>query len=227
MSNENNETKTASNFWTKIRRYFIAGVLITAPISITLLLAWEFIELIDATVDAVIPQKYHPEEYLPFSVPGFGLIIVFCTLTLIGAFTAGMVGRLWLRVSESVLGRMPVIRSIYNALKQIFETVFSDTNRSFKDAVLVEYPKDDMWVIGFMTGDTKGEILEKIGDDQLVNIFVPTTPNPTSGFLIFVERRKVKDLDMSVEDALKLIISAGIVVPDESKKNKTVSVKSA
>lgn len=217
-----NQNKFTSNFWSRIRRYFIAGLLITAPISLTLLLAWEFIELIDTAVVAIIPQRYHPESVLPFSIPGFGLLIVFVTLTAIGAFTAGLIGRLWLKFSENVLGRMPVIRSIYNALKQIFETVFSDTNRSFKDAVLVEYPKNDMWVIGFLTGSTKGEVEEKIGAKDLVNVFVPTTPNPTSGFLVFVDRSKIHDLDMSVEDALKLVISAGIVVPGE--KNKTIPV---
>lgn len=204
-----------SGFWPRLRRYFIAGVLITAPLSITLLLAWEFINFIDYAVQGLLPPRYNPDTYLPFSLPGIGLIIVFLSLTLIGALTAGFLGRVWLRISETVLDRMPVVRSIYNALKQVFETVFSDNNRSFKDAVLVEYPRKGMWVIGFLTGETKGEVQTKT-KGTMVNIFIPTTPNPTSGFLIFVDKEETIDLDMSVEAALKLIISAGIVVPNEN-----------
>ncbi len=211
-----NDTKIAgAGFGARIRRYFMAGVLITAPISITLYLAWQVIQFIDGNVDKILPPAYDPETYLPFPVPGLGLIIVFLSLTLIGALTAGFIGRLWLRVSESVLGRMPVIRSLYMALKQILETVFSDTGRSFKDAVLVEYPRKDMWVVGFLTGSAKGEIQDKVKGKETVNVFIPTTPNPTSGFLVFVPRDSVVDLGMSVEQALKLVVSAGIVVPNE------------
>lgn len=214
-SNNNDSKSHGSSLGARVRRYFMAGVLITAPISITLYLAWQVIQFIDGNVDKVLPPAYNPETYLPFSVPGLGLIIVFLSLTLIGALTAGFVGRLWLRVSESIVGRMPVVRSIYMALKQILETVFSDSARSFKDAVLVEYPKKDMWVVGFLTGSAKGEIQDKVKGQDIFNIFIPTTPNPTSGFLVFVPRDSVVDLDMSVEQALKLVVSAGIVVPDE------------
>lgn len=215
-TDSSNDTKIAgTGFGARIRRYFMAGVLITAPISITLYLAWQVIEFIDGNVDKLLPPAYDPETYLPFPVPGLGLIIVFLSLTLIGALTAGFIGRFWLRVSESVLGRMPVIRSLYMALKQILETVFSDSGRSFKDAVLVEYPRKDMWVVGFLTGSAKGEIQDKVNGKETINVFIPTTPNPTSGFLVFVPRDTVVDLDMSVEQALKLVVSAGIVVPDE------------
>lgn len=214
-TDSSNDTKIAgTGFGARIRRYFMAGVLITAPISITLYLAWQVIEFIDGNVDKLLPPAYDPETYLPFPVPGLGLIIVFLSLTLIGALTAGFIGRFWLRVSESVLGRMPVIRSLYMALKQILETVFSDSGRSFKDAVLVEYPRKDMWVVGFLTGSAKGEIQDKVNGKETINVFIPTTPNPTSGFLVFVPRDTVVDLDMSVEQALKLVVSAGIVVPD-------------
>lgn len=233
MSNTSqNKENIGSSFWSRVRRYFIAGVLITAPISITLFLAWQIVEFIDYNVEAFIPEAYNPETYLPFPVPGLGLVIVFVGLTLVGALTAGFVGRLWLAVSEKILSRMPVVRSLYTALKQIFETVFSDTDRSFKDAVLVQYPKKDMWVIGFLTGAARGEVQRKI-KDNVVNVFIPTTPNPTSGFLVFVPDTDIRPLDMNVEQALKLIISAGIVVPEETTtteekisdkpKKKTVS----
>lgn len=212
--NPEKSNKAERSFWAKIRGYFMAGVLITAPISITLYLAWHFILFIDGNVDKILPAQYNPETYLPFSIPGLGLLFVFVFLTLIGALTAGFLGRIWLRISEAILGRMPVVRSIYTALKQVFESVFSDKERSFKDAVLVEYPKKDMWVIGFLTGTTKGEVQQRL-DDEVVNVFIPTTPNPTSGFLVFVEKDKIIDLDMSVEQALKMIISAGIVTPDK------------
>ncbi len=215
-----NKNKFGSNFWAKIRRYFMAGVLITAPISITLYLAWQIVEMIDTNVAALIPVAYNPATYIPFPVPGLGLVIVFVGLTLVGALTAGFVGRLWIALSETVLSRMPVVRSLYTALKQIFETVFSDTGRSFKDAVLVQYPKKDMWVIGFLTGSAKGEVQSKI-KENVVNVFIPTTPNPTSGFLVFVPEGDIKPLDMTVEQALKLIISAGIVVPEEGDKSKS------
>ena len=222
MSQENeNNPRQSSAFWAKIRRYFIAGVLITAPISITLYLSFVIIKLIDRNVDKVLPARYNPETYLPFDIPGIGLVIVFLFLTMVGALTAGFVGRLWLRITESVLNKMPVVRSIYMALKQIFETVFSDSSRSFKDAVLVEYPRTGMWVIGFLTGRTKGEVQDKT-KGNMVNVFIPTTPNPTSGFLIFVSEKEVVDLDMSVEDALKMIISAGIVTPEDAAQTKKI-----
>ena len=222
MSNSNKTKKNiGSTFWARIRRYFIAGVLITAPISITLFLAWQIVEFIDYNVESFLPPAYNPVTYIPFPVPGIGLIIVFIGLTLIGALTAGFVGRLWLAISEKILSRMPVVRSLYTALKQIFETVFSDTDRSFKDAVLVQYPKKDMWVIGFLTGAAKGEVQRKIKED-VVNVFIPTTPNPTPGFLVFVPEGDVKPLDMSVEQALKLIISAGIVIPEDVVKTEDV-----
>ena len=146
------------SFRGKLRGYFFAGVLVTAPIGITLYIAWIFVKWIDSQVVAFLPAAYSPETYLPFSIPGLGLLIVCFALTFIGAITAGMIGRLWFRTSEKVLARMPVIRSIYSAIKQIFETVLSNQSSAFREVVLFEYPRRGSWAIGFITGQTEGEV---------------------------------------------------------------------
>ncbi len=198
----------------RIRAYFLAGVLITAPISITLYLAWIFVNFVDRQVTSLIPEAYNPNTYLPFSLPGLGLLIVFLAFTIIGALTAGFFGRFFMRISESVLARMPVIRSIYGAVKQIFETVLAQQSRAFREAVLVEYPRRGVWAIAFITGLTKGEV-QKITEEECINIFIPTTPNPTSGFLLFVPRKELVPLSMTVEEALKMVISGGILTPPD------------
>ncbi len=196
----------------RLRGYFLAGVLITAPIFITFYLAWLFINFVDSKVTPLIPDKYNPETYLPFGMPGLGLIVLLIVLTLIGALTAGFVGRLYIRVSERLLNRMPIIRGFYNAIKQILETVLAQQSNAFREAVLVEYPRRGMWAIAFITGRTRGEV-QNITEEECINIFLPTTPNPTSGFLLFVPKKELVPLSMSVEEALKMVISGGIVTP--------------
>lgn len=200
----------------RLRAYFLTGILVTAPISITLYLAWLFISFIDDRVAAVLPPQFNPETYLPFSVPGLGVLIVVVSLTFIGSITAGFLGRLILRVNENLLARMPVIRSVYGAVKQILETVLAQQSAAFRQVVLVEYPRRGMWVLGFITGTTQGEV-QNLTEDMLINIFVPTTPNPTSGFLIFVPREEVIVLDMPVEDGIKMVVSGGIVTPPDRR----------
>jgi uncharacterized membrane protein len=199
-------------FGARLRAYLLAGVVITAPISITFYLAWMFITFVDARVTPLIPEAYNPTTYLPFAIPGLGLVIVIVALTLIGALTAGFVGRLVVRFYDRVLGRMPVLRSIYSATKQIIETVVAHQSTAFREAVLVEYPRRGIWCIGFLTGVTRGEV-QKLTEEEVLNVFLPTTPNPTSGFLLFVPRGDLVILDMSVEEALKMVISGGIVSP--------------
>lgn len=199
-------------FGARLRAYLLAGVVITAPISITFYLAWMFITFVDARVTPLIPQAYNPETYLPFALPGLGLVVVVVALTLIGALTAGFVGRLVMRFYDRVLGRMPVLRSIYSASKQIIETVVAHQSTAFREAVLVQYPRRGIWSIGFLTGVTRGEV-QKLTEEEVLNVFLPTTPNPTSGFLLFVPRGDLVILDMTVEEALKMVISGGIVTP--------------
>ncbi len=205
-----------ARFAARLRTYFFAGILVTAPISITFYIAWLFISFVDDSVKPLIPTRYNPETYLPFSVPGIGLIVVLVILTAIGAMTAGFLGRFFVRLSERVLSRMPVIRSIYSATKQIFETVLAQQSSAFREVVLVEYPRRDIWAIGFITGATHGEVQE-ITEDEVLNVFLPTTPNPTSGFLLFVPKRDVVRLSMTVEEGIKMVISGGLVTPPDRR----------
>jgi len=213
-------------FLGRLRGYFLAGILVTAPLGVTALLAWWIITFIDESVTPLIPAQYNPETYLPFSLPGLGLVVLVIFLTLIGALTAGFLGRWLVHTGERILNRMPVIRSVYSAVKQIFETVLAQQSNAFREAVLVEYPRRGIWAIGFITGTTKGEV-QNLTEETTVNIFLPTTPNPTSGFLLFVPREDVVPLDMSVEEAVKMVISGGIVTPPdrrslaEQKESKT------
>jgi uncharacterized membrane protein len=200
----------------RLRAYFLAGVLITAPIGITIYLAWQFIRYVDTTLTPLLPDRYNPATYLPFSIPGLGVIMAIVGLTLIGFFTAGFVGRFLIRVSEGVLSRMPVVRGLYGAIKQIFETVFKSQSNAFQQVVLVEFPCPEAWSLGFISGDTVGEVRGLLSDD-MVNVFVPMTPNITSGYLIFLPRRKLVPLSMTVEEGLKMVVSIGIVTPPDNR----------
>ncbi len=196
----------------RLRNYLLAGIIVTAPISITFFIIWQIVDFFDEWASALIPEPYNPERYLPFSLPGLGFLIMLGLLTLIGWFTAGYIGRSVMRLGERVLQRMPVVRSIYGTLKQIFETILAQSSRSFREVVLIEYPRRGLWAIAFVTGPTRGEI-QDLSDDELLNVFLPTTPNPTSGFLLFVPKRDVVHLSMSIEEGMKLVISGGIVSP--------------
>jgi uncharacterized membrane protein len=202
---------------TRLRAYFLTGVIVTAPIGITVFLVWQFITFLDDQVEKLLPAQYNPETYLPFSLPGLGLLITLAFLTLVGMLTAGFAGRSLIRLGERLLSRMPVVRSVYATLKQIFETVLAESSRSFREVVLVEYPRRGLAAIAFVTGPTTGEIQDK-SDDELINVFLPTTPNPTSGFLLFVPKRDLIPLEMSIEDGMKLVISGGIVGPAAAPK---------
>lgn len=203
----------------RLRAYFMAGILITAPISITVYLAWLFITYVDDKVTPLIPLRYNPENYLPFGVPGLGVVVVVVGLTLIGALTAGFLGRFFQRIWERIMDKVPVLRGIYKALKQVLETVLAQQSNAFREAVLVEYPRRGMWVIAFITGRTEGEV-QSLTEDPVINLFVPTTPNPTSGFLIFVPEKDMVRLSMSVEDAMKMVISGGIITPKDQRSEE-------
>lgn len=198
----------------RLRNYFFAGVILAAPVSITFYLAALFVNFVDSKVTPLIPAKYNPETYLPFGVPGLGLLIVIVVMIIIGAVAAGFVGRAFVGWGERLLARMPVVRSIYSALKQIFETVLAEKSRAFRQVVLIEYPRKGSWALGFATGTTKGEVQHTIAD-EVVNVFLPTTPNPTSGYLLFLPRSDVIFLSMTVEDGIKMVISGGVVTPSE------------
>lgn len=202
----------------RLRTYFFAGMLVTAPAFITFYMAYLIVTFIDDQVTRFIPAKYNPETYLPFGLPGLGVVLLVVVLILVGALTAGFVGRALVRVGERLLARMPVIRNVYGALKQIFETVLAQQSTAFRQVVMVEYPRRGVWSIGFLTGASKGEVQYRTEDD-VINVFIPTTPNPTSGYLLFVPREDLVMMDMSVEEGIKLVISGGIVVPPFQPKD--------
>jgi uncharacterized membrane protein len=204
----------------RLRAYFLAGVLVAAPILLTVYLTWSFIAIIDGVVRAVLPDRFNPSTYL--HIPGIGLVMTMVALTLVGAATANYVGRVFLRLSERLLARMPVIRGVYGAAKQIFETVLAKQSNTFREAVLVEYPRRGMWTIAFITQRTEGEVRDLTGPDP-ISVYVPTTPNPTSGFLVFVPRSDVIPLAMTVEEAIKMVISTGIVTPPDRRSPETRS----
>lgn len=200
---------------TRIRNYFLTGLVITGPIGITLWLTWTFIQWVDGWVKPFVPAVYNPDTYLPFPVPGFGLIVAIFLLTIIGFLTANFAGRSLLSFGESLVGRMPLVRNLYNGLKQIFETILDQRGNSFTKAALIQYPRKGLWAIVFISTATKGEVARQLtAQGDMVSVFLPTTPNPTSGFLLFVPREDVIELNMSVEDAAKLVISAGLVSPE-------------
>ena len=200
----------------KLRAYFLAGVLVPAPIAITFYTAWLVIDFVDSRVTPLIPAKYNPETYLPFGIPGLGLIIVIIVLTLVGWLTAGYLGRLFLRMGERVLARMPFVRSVYSATKQIVETVLTRQSSAFRQVVLFEYPRRGSWALGFITGQTQGEV-QSLTQDEVVNVFLPTTPNPTSGYLLFVPLKDLVVLDMTVEEGIKMVVSGGIITPPDRR----------
>ena len=207
----------------RFRNYVIAGVLVTAPIGITVWMAWQIVQFFDARVRAIIPEGYNPEQYLPFSIPGIGLIIFVIALSLVGYLAAGLMGRTLIRAGERLLNRMPVVRTVYGALKQIFETVLAHKATAFRQVVLVEYPRRGLWCLAFVSGKTEGEV-QNLTEDELVNIFLPTTPNPTSGFLLFVPRRDLTPLSMTVEEGIKMVVSGGIVTPPDRRPEEERSI---
>ncbi|WP_343068640.1 DUF502 domain-containing protein [Kaustia mangrovi] len=199
----------------RLRTYFLTGVVVAAPIGITIWLTWWFVSLFDTWIKPFVPAKYNPDTYLPVPIPGFGLVVALIVITLIGALAANLFGRTIISYWEHFLNRMPVVRNVYKALKQIFQTALSQSQSSFRQVGVIQYPRKGLYALVFISRDAHGEIVDRSADGELVSVFLPTTPNPTSGFLLFVPKRDIAVLDMSVEDAAKLIISAGLVLPDE------------
>jgi uncharacterized membrane protein len=208
-------------FSRRLRNYFVTGVAVTAPAAITVYLVWAIVSWIDHKLTPLIPAKYNPNTYLPFDIPGLGLVLALVILTIIGALTANFFGRLLIDATEKIMSRMPVIRSIYGTTKQVFDTIAAQNSTSFKEVVLVEYPRKGLWAIAFVATETKGPVAS-VMSEPMVSVFLPTTPNPTSGFLLFVPRRDLVTLDMTIEDGIKYVISAGLVTNDKGKEKPTV-----
>lgn len=225
LASDQKPQKIRSTGRIRLRNYFLTGIVVAAPVSITIYLTWAFVNWVDSWVKPLIPAVYNPDNYLPFSVPGVGLLFSMIMLTLLGFLTANIVGRSIVSYGEMLLARMPLVRNLYSGLKQIFQTALSESSRSFNSAGLIEYPRLGLWAIVFIATEAKGEISEQLRDtdDDMVSVFLPTTPNPTSGFLLFVPRRAIRTLDMTVEEAAKLVISAGLVTPEYQKKTRKLA----
>ena len=200
----------------KTRNNFLTGLVLVVPVTLTGYLVWGAIKFFDEKVIPLLPLVYNPETYLEHSIPGFGVFLFIVFTTIIGAITKGFFGRQIVKIGELLVAKTPVVRTIYNAVKQILETALKNSHNSFQNACLVQYPRTGIWAIAFISTNARGEILTKINEKDLVSVFLPTTPNPTSGFLLFVPRKDILLLDMSVEQAAKLVISAGLVVPEEN-----------
>jgi uncharacterized membrane protein len=211
------------SFASRIRNYFLTGLVVAGPLAITVYLTWTFITWVDDLVRPFVPSMYRPETYLPWRIPGTGLIIAFVALTLLGFLTANLVGRTLVEAGETILERMPLIRSLYKGLKQVFETLFSGSGSSFRKVGLVEFPSPGMWSLVFLSQPPGSEIMAQLPNkEEHVSAFMPCTPNPTTGFFFYVPRKSIIELDIPVEAAAKLIMSAGLIQPnggpDQQKK---------
>ena len=197
-----------------LRASFLTGLVVIAPIGLTIWLIWTVVGWIDGWVLPFVPAQYRPDQYIGIDLRGVGVIIFLIFTVIVGWMAKGLIGRSLISWGEGLVDRMPVVRSVYAGLKQIAETVFAQSEANFDKACLVQYPRPGIWAIGFISTEAKGEINRRIPhDDQILSVFLPTTPNPTSGFLLYVPKADVILLDMGVEDAAKLIISAGLVYP--------------
>ena len=210
----------------RLRASFLTGLVVIAPVGLTIWLIWSVVGWIDGIVLPMVPLAYHPDRLIQtyfgldpssqINVRGIGVIIFLLFTIIVGWLAKGIIGRSFIRFAEGLVQRTPVVRTIYSGIKQISETIFAQSERSFETACMVEYPRKGAWALGFISIPAKGEISRRPGDDtNLVGVFVPTTPNPTSGFLLFFPQKDIIELDMSVEDAAKLVISAGLVYPPE------------
>jgi uncharacterized membrane protein len=211
----------------RLRNYFLTGLVVVGPVTITLYIAWYFINIIDAWVKPYIPRIYNPESYVPFPIPGVGLLFAIVGLTLIGALAANLLGRSLISAGEMALGRMPIVRNVYQGLKQIFESVVtaSAPNQSFQKVGLMEFPSKGIWSIVFVTGEPAEQISQEFPGEDLISVFMPTGMLPPSGFVCFVPRKIVLPVRMSVEDAAKIIISAGMVNPETQARLKEIAAK--
>ena len=217
-----------AGFFSTLRANFLTGMIVVAPVFLTFYLIWWFVGLIDGWVLPLVPEAYQPQPYLGINVAGYGVIIFLVFTVFVGAMAKGFIGRSLLNRAEKIVDRMPVVRSIYNGLKQIAETILSQSNSSFEKACLVEYPRRGIWAVAFVSTETKGEVLEKLPlEQQFLSVFLPTTPNPTSGFLLFVPRDDVIVLDLDVETAAKLVISAGLVSPPSKSEMQAIVDKAS
>jgi uncharacterized membrane protein len=205
--------KSPPGIASRIRTYFLTGLVVAGPVAVTLWLVWWFVTWVDGLVRPFFPIAYRPETYLPVHIPGLGLIIAFLALTLLGFFAANLIGRKLVDFGESILSYMPIVRPIYRTSKQIFQTLFSKSESSFRRVGLIEFPSPGMWSLVFLTQSPTEQIANRLPATEHVSAFMPCTPNPTTGFFFYVPKGEVIELDITVEQAMTVIMSAGIVQP--------------
>ncbi len=212
--NEDHQHKRPGLF-SRLRSSFLTGIVVIAPVGMTIWLIWTLIGWVDGVVLPLVPNRFQPEQYVGINLRGVGVLFFLFFTIFIGWIAKGIIGRSFIGFAESLVDRMPIVRSIYSGVKQIAETVFAQTERNFEKACLVEYPRKGIWAVGFISTEAKGEVDKRAQTTgKLLGVFVPTTPNPTSGFLLFFPKDDIIELDMSIEDAAKLVISAGLVYPN-------------
>ena len=212
----------------RFRNYFLTGLVVAGPLTVTVWLIWTIITWVDNIVRPIIPPAYRPESYLPWPIPGTGLIVAVAALTLLGFLTANLVGRTLVELSEGLLSRMPIVRPVYKTMKQIFESLFSKTSSSFRKVALIEFPAPGTYSLVFLSRPPVGDVATKLphADDDYVSVFLPCTPNPTTGFFFFVHRKDLIELDIPVEAAMTLIISAGMVQPGDTQQDRLAALAS-
>jgi len=201
-----------------LKKYIIAGLLVWLPFAATVVIVKLVIDLLDKTI-LLLPPEWHPVALLGFSIPGFGIILALSILLLTGMLAANLFGRRFVEIWERILNKIPLVRSIYSSIKQISNTIFDPSGKSFRKVVMLQYPRKGVWSIGFLTNDNVGDEMSAV-DDRLVAVFIPTTPNPTSGFIIMTRNDEITELDMSVEEGFKFIISMGVIIPDGSARTE-------
>ena len=199
-----------------LKKYIVAGLLVWLPFAATVVIVKLVIDLLDKTI-LLLPPEWHPVALLGFSIPGFGIILALSILLLTGMLAANLFGRRFVEIWERILNKIPLVRSIYSSIKQISNTIFDPSGKSFRKVVMLQYPRKGLWSIGFLTNDNVGDEMSAV-DDRLVAVFIPTTPNPTSGFIIMTRNDEITELDMSVEEGFKFIISMGVIIPDGSAR---------
>jgi uncharacterized membrane protein len=214
-------------FGARLRGYFLTGLLVAGPLAITVYITWWLIQLIDSWVKPLIPTYYNPETYLPFAVPGLGLLVAFIGLTILGFFTANLVGRSVVTLGERILHRMPFVRGLYKGVKQIFETVFKRDGTSLRRVALMEWPGPGLWSVCFLSEPVRGSLAAKLPGEGYLSVFLPCTPNPTTGYLVLVPPEKVIEIDMTVDEAFKLLMSMGIIQPEERARELIAGAKTA
>lgn len=217
-----------TGFGARIRNYFLTGLVVAGPLAVTAWLIWSFVTWVDDLVRPLTPEVYRPETYLPWKIPGTGLVIAFVALTFLGFLTANLVGRTLLQIGENLLDRMPVVRPIYKTVKQIFTMLFSKSGTSFRKVGLVEFPAPGMWSLVFISQPPSADIASRLpeGDDQ-ISVFMPCTPNPTTGFFFYLPRRMIVEIDIPVEAAATLLMSAGMIQPGGNADQQKLSALAA